>query len=300
MRPGIDPKVDYAFKKVFGSTANIDLLISLINAVLSLPTGREVVALEIRNPFNEKETAEDKLSVLDVKARDASGRLFLVEMQMLAPQHFRNRVLYYWARAYSEQLAEGNEFRDLRPAISICFVANRLFPQVSAYHQRFVLADQATGEVLSEQIEVHLIELQKFTLAARDVKTPLEAWCYFLVHGEELDTAAVPAPLSVAPVNRALEVLNVMTQSELERERYESRLKAIRDENDRLYGAREEGRKEGRKEGLDKGALIGQIRLLQRMLKQTQQPIEELDQRSLEDLTRLADELEKQALPPGT
>src|SRR5216683_2249666 len=137
MRPGIDPKVDYAFKKVFGSTTNIDLLISLINAVLGLPAGQQIIALEIRNPFNEKETADDKLSVLDIKARDATGRLFHIEMQMVAPQHFRNRVLYYWARVYAEQMAEGTEFRDLCPTISICFVNSRLFPQVSAYHQRF-------------------------------------------------------------------------------------------------------------------------------------------------------------------
>jgi hypothetical protein len=34
MIPGIDPKVDYAFKKVFGSEANIALLRSLLEAVL--------------------------------------------------------------------------------------------------------------------------------------------------------------------------------------------------------------------------------------------------------------------------
>ena len=32
-RPEIDPKVDYAFKKVFGSESNVDLLAHLINAV---------------------------------------------------------------------------------------------------------------------------------------------------------------------------------------------------------------------------------------------------------------------------
>ena len=34
MKPGIDPKVDYAFKKVFGSESNTDLLTDLLEAVL--------------------------------------------------------------------------------------------------------------------------------------------------------------------------------------------------------------------------------------------------------------------------
>ena len=74
MRPGIDPKVDYAFKRVFGSEDNRDVLIDLLNAVLQLGPGREVFAVELLNPFNDKSYADDKLSIVDVKARDAAGR----------------------------------------------------------------------------------------------------------------------------------------------------------------------------------------------------------------------------------
>src|SRR5262245_26933562 len=38
-----------------------------------------------------------------------------------------------------------------------------------------------------KDIEVHVLELGKFTLTAQQVQTPLERWCYFLKHGEELD-----------------------------------------------------------------------------------------------------------------
>ena len=78
---GIDPKVDYAFKRVFGDPRNADILMHLLNSVLKLPD--PIVALEILNPFNEKDFADDKLTVLDVKARDQAGRLLNVEMQLL-------------------------------------------------------------------------------------------------------------------------------------------------------------------------------------------------------------------------
>jgi PD-(D/E)XK nuclease family transposase len=37
MIPGLDPKVDYAFKKVFGSEANTPILLDLLDAVLKPP-----------------------------------------------------------------------------------------------------------------------------------------------------------------------------------------------------------------------------------------------------------------------
>jgi predicted transposase/invertase (TIGR01784 family) len=305
MKPGIDPKVDYAFKKVFGSESSLDLLASLVNAVLQ-PPGGPIVDLEILNPFSEKDTPDDKVSVLDIKARDASGRLFNIEMQMLALQHFRQRALYYWAKVYAQELEEGSDYHELHPTVSICFLDSQLFPQRGEYHHRFVLADQATAEVLTDHLSMHFLELPKFTLAADQLKTPLEVWCYFLRHGESLDSAQLPAALNIPPIHRALEVLNVLTQNDAERERYEARLKGLRDLSSARKDAREEGRKEGRKEGREEGReegrkegiLIERVRLCQRVLKQAQTPVEELEKMSLEDLARLAGDLEKQALPP--
>ena len=42
---GIDPKVDYAFKRVFGDERNADILIHFLNAVLRLPV--PIVSIEI-------------------------------------------------------------------------------------------------------------------------------------------------------------------------------------------------------------------------------------------------------------
>ena len=288
MRPEIDPKVDYAFKKVFGSESNVDLLANLINAVRDVPPDRQIVGLEIRNPFNAKETADDKVSVLDIKARDAAGRWYNIEMQMLAPWFFPQRVLYYWAKVYVSQLVEGSDYRDLQPTISIAFVNSRLFPDSEGYHHCFTLFDQADETVLTDHLEIHLIELPKCTLTAEQLTTPLEVWCYFLRHGESLDTASLPETLNIPPIQRALEVLNMMTQSELERERYEARLKGMRDQSSSRFGEREMGK------------LMGEIRVCQLLLKQPQTPEEELEKLSLDDLSRLADQLRKQALPPGS
>jgi hypothetical protein len=55
MVPGIDPKVDYAFKRLFGREPNQALSIHLLNAVLAPPPHERVVDLELLNPFNDKD-----------------------------------------------------------------------------------------------------------------------------------------------------------------------------------------------------------------------------------------------------
>jgi predicted transposase/invertase (TIGR01784 family) len=126
---GIDPKVDYAFKRLLGRPENISLLIHLLQAVLQLPAGHQIVSLDLLNPFNEKDFETDKLSILDIKVCDQAGRLYNVEMQLLVLGSFRARVLYYWAQLYADQLQEGIGYEALRPTVSIIFVNALLFPK---------------------------------------------------------------------------------------------------------------------------------------------------------------------------
>jgi hypothetical protein len=73
MRVGIDPKNDYAFKRLFGHEYKLPLLFSLLEAVLQPPPGRRLAQLDLLNPFNGKEALDAKVSILDIKAQP--GRL---------------------------------------------------------------------------------------------------------------------------------------------------------------------------------------------------------------------------------
>ena len=193
MIPGIDPTVDYAFKKLFGSEANTPVLMSLLEAVLNPPPDRRIVALEIINPFNDKDTPDDKLSIVDIKARDQLGRLYNVEMQMVGGHHFPERVLYYWSILYGQQLREGDTYADLCETISISFVNSILFPQVADYHLDFQLRSSRHPQlVFSDRQSMHLLELPKFAKTVEKLADPLDVWCYFLVHGADLDPDNLP------------------------------------------------------------------------------------------------------------
>jgi hypothetical protein len=84
-----------------------------------------------------------------------------------------------------------------------------------------------------------------------------------------------------------MEELKMLTQTDIERERYEARRKAQLDHNSDIKAAR----LEGEAEGLAKGK-ISEIRLCERLLRRSETPSEQLQRLSLEELTRLVDDLQ--------
>jgi predicted transposase/invertase (TIGR01784 family) len=200
-------------------------------------------------------------------------------------------VPYYWARLHQSQLQEGQDYRLLRPTLSICFVNTPLFPEVPAYHLVFELRERHHPLVFTDDLAVHILELPKFRKSAAELTTPLDVWLYFLRHAEGLDTEALPAALAaVEEVRRAMGELQMIAQSDLERERYEARLKLQRDISSALAEARDEGLEQGLEQGRKEGQ-VGQIHFCQGLLRRAQTPAAELLALPLAELERLAHEL---------
>ena len=101
----IDPKVDFAFKYMLGKESTRPILIDLANNVLGLSPGHQLQDIELLNPYNLKETPDDKVSIVDIKARDQAGRLFNVEMQMRVRQILRQADTVLWVQAASTTVA---------------------------------------------------------------------------------------------------------------------------------------------------------------------------------------------------
>lgn len=229
MVPGIDPRIDIAFKRVFGSQEWRHLTRALIDAVLQPSPWNQLLDLEILNPYTEQIKLDDKLSILDVKARDDQGRLFNIEMQMVASPSVGKRFLYYWSRLYGTQLMRGDDYSQLCPTISICFVNGLLFSDRATYHRRFQLFDRKCPQFLTDDLEIHIIELPNFDRPLEELRKPLDLWLYFLKNGVELDADSLPAPLDTDDLCQAMGVLKMFSQDEMARELYEGRLKAWRD-----------------------------------------------------------------------
>jgi predicted transposase/invertase (TIGR01784 family) len=289
MKIQIDPKVDYAFKHVFGREESKPALISLLDAVLQPAEGQHIASLDLLNPFNDKEFPDDKWSILDIKARDQKGRQFNVEMQMLAYGAFRQRALYYWARLHQGQLKKGKDYHILRPTIAVCFVDTPLFPEIEDYHLTFELRERRHQALFTDQMAVHILELPKFHKAIEDLTTPLDRWLYFLRNADKLDSDVLPGPLDIPEVRWAIGDLTMISRTKRERDRYESRQKMQRD----IYTALAEKLDEGRAEGAV-AVQTQRIQSLQRLLRQQISPAEQLKTLSPAELENVVAQLEGQ------
>ncbi len=143
MKHRIDPTVDCVFKALLGKEENKDLLIHFLNAVLQPTSAERIQAVTITNPYNEREFQSDKLTIVDVKARDQQGRLYQVEIQLVAHHALTERILYTWSTLYHASLKKGDAFGALRPVVAIWLLKDVLFADVDAYHLPFALRYRA-------------------------------------------------------------------------------------------------------------------------------------------------------------
>ncbi|MCX7075827.1 MAG: Rpn family recombination-promoting nuclease/putative transposase, partial [Methylococcales bacterium] len=97
MKHNIDPKVDCVFKSILGNESNRNLLVHFLNATLGSELISPITSVEILNPYNEKEHLDDKLSIVDVKAKDERGRVYQIEIQLDYFSYLPARMLYTWS-----------------------------------------------------------------------------------------------------------------------------------------------------------------------------------------------------------
>jgi predicted transposase/invertase (TIGR01784 family) len=247
----INPRVDIAFKKIFGVEENKDLLISLINSIVG--DEDQVSDLTLLNPYNPKTFREDKLSVLDIKAVGIDGKRFNIEIQISDEADYDKRALYYWAKLYTEQLKAADDYSVLSKAIGIHILNFTSIPQVKKYHNIFHVKEKETGILYFKDLELHTIELKKFSENTKEefadllgkIKNSLDVWVAFLTRHDLFNKDKLPKKLDNKDLKKALTVLEVMNFNVAEREAYEEHLKWMRVEASALKKYEEKGRAEG-------------------------------------------------------
>ncbi len=246
----INPRVDFAFKKLFGSEENKDLLMSLINAIVS--EDEQVVEVELKNPYNLADYQAGKMSILDIKAKSGSGRWFNVEMQISEDYNFDKRAIYYWAKLVTEQLSEGMMFKELKKTISINILDFNFIPNNQEVHNCYKIINTATGkdDRLHDIFELHYVELRKFTKEYHQINSALDRWTTFLTKADKLDKNDVPKELaSDLAIVKAITAVDRMFDEE-ERLTYEIRMQSLADVESKIASAEEKGLEQGREEGI--------------------------------------------------
>jgi predicted transposase/invertase (TIGR01784 family) len=261
MSPSIlDPSLDVVFKLLLTSGPDShEVLIALLTAVLR--PRKPFAKVTVRNPEIARELLDDRGVVLDIFAELEDGTRLDIEMQSERRPSFRRRALYYWARMFGSELERGDDYGQLRPAISVLFLGYRELAGARV-HSTFRLLEVHDHERFTDEIELHVIELPKLALATSEEQrdeAKMLAWAKFFA--AKSDEEMTEAAMSDSAVEKAHKVLQRVSSDPAARRLAEQRalaLVTLKIDFDEIKREGEAiGRAEGEALGIAKGEALG-------------------------------------------
>ncbi|PYE50900.1 Rpn family recombination-promoting nuclease/putative transposase [Paenibacillus barcinonensis] len=252
----LDPKNDYVFKRIFGSEDNKDVLLAFLNQTFKNAGESLLTEIVLLNPYTDKNTPREKQSILDIHAKTDKGKLINVEMQLFNQYDLEKRTLFYWGKQFSGQLLEGQRYNELKKCVTINIINFSMLPN-DQYHNIFHLKEDHTHIPLTDDLEIHFMEIPKLNDNNIKMDDGLVRWLLFLKGITKSSWEAFMMNELEPALKKAMSVLEFLSQDEQARQEYEARQKFLRDEASMIEGAREEGLKKGLEEGLKEGMKEG-------------------------------------------
>ena len=234
---------DYVFKRIFAKQGNESILKDFLIAVLEMPIEKIEV---IKDSNLERALVENKSGILDIKATLNNKITVNIEMQVRNQHNMIDRSLYYWSNLYSSSLYKKQDYIQSNRTITINILMFNIFEE-GPYHEKCMIRRDYNGEVLTEDLEIHFIQIPK--CKKEDVKTKLDRWIQFI--GNISEEGVNIAMKENKEIRKAKEELEYLTGDEEARRLAELREKAIRDETTNINGTKREIAKKLRKEKVD-------------------------------------------------
>jgi predicted transposase/invertase (TIGR01784 family) len=260
----INPKTDFAFKKIFGSKQSKDILISFLDAILYQSTST-LTDLEILDPYQAPRIKGIKDSFLDVQATLKGGQTVIIEMQVLNVLGFDKRVLYNAAKAFSIQLDVGEDYTMLNPIIALTITDFEMFPHSPKVISSYALREKEEMTSYSDDIELVFVELPKFKKEVDELDDLSDKWIYFLKNASAL--RSVPSTMqSESALNHAFAIAEQSRLTKEELDLLEKREMFLHDNRNAIRYAEQKGREEGMQQGMQQGRHETMVEIARQLL----------------------------------
>ena len=245
----LNPKTDYAFKKIFGSDHSHEILVSFLNAILGLSSPYCIAEVEILDPYQAPRIQGMKESFVDVRARDENGKNYIIEMQVLNMQGFEQRVLYNACKAYANQLGSSEAYHLLTEVIALTITDFVMFKDDVGIINTFKMRS-SKGAVYHDDLELVFVELPKFTKKEQQLSTDQDRWLYFLKKARDLKM--IPPVLQENPsIVRAFEIADYSNMTREEEDTLQQRVFFTESWNNVRQKALSDGWEQGMERGMD-------------------------------------------------
>jgi predicted transposase/invertase (TIGR01784 family) len=256
---------DWAMKRLLRSKANFEILEGFLSELLN----EDIVILEILESESNKENNTDKFNRVDLKVKNSTGEIIIIEVQYEREFDYLERMLYGTSRVITEHQQEGEPFSTLVKVISVNILyfdlghgTDYIYRGTTSFtgiHDKDNLQLSSKQQKLygKEQIyhlfpEYYLIRINKFNDIAA---TTLDEWIYFLKNEEIKDEFKAKG---LQKAKKAFSILSLPEKDRLAYARYQDDLRYQASLIESNYGlgrleGKEEGLQEGREEGLQEG-----------------------------------------------
>jgi predicted transposase/invertase (TIGR01784 family) len=173
----INPFTDFGFKKLFGSEFNKDLLIDFLNQVLG--DREQIKDLTYLNTEKLGKTQSDRKAVFDLYCENEKGDRFIIELQNVPQQYFKDRSIFYATFPIQEQAQKGNQWDyNLKAVYTIGVLNFALEDAQDRYLREIQLIDKQTGEVFYNKLSFIYLEMPKFRKSEEELVTHFDKWMF--------------------------------------------------------------------------------------------------------------------------
>ena len=183
----LDPKNDYVFKRIFGHTGNEEITKGLLQSII--PDKIDKIELD-SNPITEKDLLDDKVGILDIKAKLNDGNVNCdIEMQVVDQKDIEKRILFYWSKMYIQTLKVGEDYENLKRCIVILITDYDLdkLQEIPEYVTKWKIREEKYSKlVLTNDLELYIISLEKAKNSTKNKKEELYNWLKFINNPREV------------------------------------------------------------------------------------------------------------------
>ncbi len=233
------PKIDFAFKEIM---ADEIARIGFLSAVLKLDP-KDIKKTSLLNTNLRKMHEDEKQGILDVRVLMNDNTEIDIEIQLAELKVWAERSLFYLSKMYTDQITPGQDYTVFKKCISISILNFVLFPKELEFYSCFHIMEDTRHTIYTDKMEFHVIELPKLPEQLKEDNSDILLWAKFInaERKEEFDMLATKNSY----IDHAYQQLQIISQDREKRLEYEAREKAIRDYNQLMYEAKEQGIEQG-------------------------------------------------------
>lgn len=289
----LKPKNDIVFQSLFNQK-NEKITKAFVEDLLEEKVDK-IIINETKELYREK--PEDKLGILDLEVEVNEEKKIDVEIQLIEKENFAERLLFYYAKLYGNEIKRGKTYESYKKVVIIAIIDFELeiTKEIEKMETKWrIREDENTKIILTDALEIHIIELSK---TKREYETNKEnrkvQWMMFLDNPNTEEVGKIMEENK--DIKEAVVEVHKMSKDEKIRKLAELREKAIMDEKE-IYST---GYHKGEEFGYNKGQIEGYRKAQREKIEERKEIAKKLKKKGMSkeeisDVTKLSvDEIEK-------